>query len=59
MMEMEEKKDVESQTASSGDSEENLCGCLVVDACGCIEDACQYEASACTCYLDPCACQIP
>jgi hypothetical protein len=52
------KKELSSESIEKQKSEKNLCGCLVVDECGCIENACEYEASACTCYLDPCACQF-
>jgi hypothetical protein len=57
-MEDIKKQEIQSEPGGRRDSERDLCGCLVVDDCGCIEDACQSEPSGCDCFLDPCACQL-
>lgn len=57
-MEDEKRPEIKPETDKKSDSEKDLCGCLAVDECGCIEDACELEQSACNCFADPCACQL-
>jgi hypothetical protein len=52
------KKESPSDAMEKQNPSKNLCGCLVIDACGCVEDACGYEPADCTCFADPCACSI-
>lgn len=42
----------EKEKASSPD----LCGCIVLDACGCYADPCGCYVNPCGCYMDACGC---
>ncbi|RJP40892.1 MAG: hypothetical protein C4548_09925 [Desulfobacteraceae bacterium] len=58
-MEDEKAKDFAVESTEKPKTAKNSCGCLIVDECGCIQDACAVEASSgCNCYKDPCACPI-
>jgi len=51
--EIKEEVAPRKEIASSPD----LCGCIVIDSCGCVVDPCGCYVDPCGCYVDPCRCE--